>query len=375
MQTIRREIVKICLKNLLIFSPLIIGMVLTNYFIDPGKLYRGHGYEKGIAAILLQGQNVANFNDCDERLVQMYCIKANKEIRDTVILGSSRVLQVGAKNFAGKKFFNHGVAGATLEDYFAIWEMYEQENRPPKTVILGLDPWILNRNNEQERWKSVGTYYYSFMKRMQMGKRFDTFFLSYNLFTFQWKQKMSLFSPSYFKTAFWSFIQQLLDPKKTAKNQKDYFATRLEYLDTNIRLADGTIAMGKDFIRKNLDYDVRMYVKGDRVYSLENFFELDISDRQNFEKFVDYLLKKNIRVIFLLPPYHPFVYAYFKDSSKFRIVEDAETYFRGIAKQKNISIVGSYDPGNIGLTENDFYDGMHPTREAMTRIAKSVITE
>jgi len=373
MKMVKVTIVKSAAKSLLIFSPLILGMILTNYFVDPGALFRGKGYEEGIARILAQGLNVANISDCDERLLQMYYIKNDREAKDTIILGSSRIMQLNANNLSSGKFFNHGVSGASLEDFFSICELYEQKNKLPGTIILGLDPWLLNKNNCQERWQSISIYNYAFMNRLR--HKANTHFFLYDYLTFQMRRSLNLISPSYFKQAIRSFVRRISKLMKFEKIREDYYATGLDNfdadkrLDVDVRIADGTISYGKRYILKSSE-SVKAYVSSIPVYSLGEFYELDKANQQNFEKFIEYLIKKNVKVVFFLPPYHPYVYSYLMNSTQYRIVGDAETYFRTIGNQKHIMVIGSYDPRQCGLVEEDFYDGMHLSREAIVKLSQ-----
>jgi hypothetical protein len=106
------------------------------------------------------------------------------------------------------------------------------------------------------------------------------------------------------------------------------------------------------------------------VYSLGGFYALDDKLRLKFEKFLDYLLDRRIKVIFFLAPYHPYLYDYMANSPKYKIILEAERYFRKKALENNITVIGSYNPGNCGLGEADFYDAMHPKREAVARLLK-----
>ena len=83
---------------------------------------------------------------------------------------------------------------------------------------------------------------------------------------------------------------------------------------------------------------------------------------------MDLILQDGVEVVFFLSPYHPLVYRHLVHSEEYRIVTDVEGYFRSVAAKKGIRIIGSYDPARIGLTESDFYDGMHPKPEAVRRL-------
>lgn len=376
-KVVKIAIIKSIVKNLLIFSPLILGMILVNYFVDPAGLFRGGGYENGIVKIFMQGLNVANASNYNERLLQLCYINADKKPKDTIVLGSSRVKQINADNFNSENFFNHGISCASLEDFFTICEMYEEKNKLPSTIILGLDPWILNKNNDLRQWQFFRDYYFAFINRLQGGKTVDTFFSRYNYLMFEIKQKLNLISPSYFGITIRYLVRHIPELIKTGRIKMDYYPTKLDNanvanrLDVNILVADGTLADGKDSILK-MRADVKNYITHDPVYFLGGFYELDKENQQNFEKFVEYLLKRNTKVIFFIPPFHPYVYKYLMDSTRYQIIAKAETYFRTIGSQKRIKVIGSYDPLQCGLKDEDFLDGVHPTREAVDKLTKFI---
>ena len=75
-----------------------------------------------------------------------------------------------------------------------------------------------------------------------------------------------------------------------------------------------------------------------------------------------------VEVCLFLAPYHPMVFDYLSTSGDYRIVLEVEDYFRSIAQEKDIPLIGSYDPKALNLSEVDFYDGMHPKTEAIHQI-------
>ena len=67
-----------------------------------------------------------------------------------------------------------------------------------------------------------------------------------------------------------------------------------------------------------------------------------------------------------MSPYHP---DFFKriQTERPEILEIEES-FRNIAKKLNIKIIGTYDPNMLGLSVDDFYDGIHPKETALEKI-------
>ncbi len=145
--------------KLSLLAPIFLFVILINYFVDPAHILckTDRSYEEGMAALLLKGLNVADASNYDERLLQEFYIKGLTESdrKEIIVLGSSRAGQICSNLFPLASFFNNSVSGGSLEDYVAITGIYLGKGLLPKEVILGIDPWLFNRNNGQNRWKSI----------------------------------------------------------------------------------------------------------------------------------------------------------------------------------------------------------------------------
>ncbi len=328
----------------------------TNYFVDPAQIFSVGNYEQGVADILLSGNNVANVSNYDERLMQKAYVNNLKRRNDVIVLGSSRSMELRSHLFPGMSFFNHGVSGASLEDYLAIYELYEQREFKPSIVVLGLDPWILNQYHGQNRWKSLRREYLSIVNRLNINadliKSDDE---SIKL--------MELITWPYFKES----IRKLL----WNRNQGKYYATLDKLNDCGEILKDGSRVYDLKFRTKsaaNIKALAISCVSGDSIYSLKNFMCLDKNAMKSLEKFVGYLQDENIRVIFYLPPYHPYVYKFMLESKKHKNIFETENYFKKLADNKGITILGSYNPENACCGVDDFFDGMHPKESCINSI-------
>lgn len=364
-------VIRALIRNVSVFLPFAIGLVSVNYFVDPAQIFNRNHYEQGIAEILLKGSNVADVSNRDERFLQKHYIAGLQKKKDIIVLGSSRSLQIRSASFPKKSFFNHGVSGATIEDYMAIFEMYLEKNMESDVVILGLDPWVLNKNNGQERWESTYDFYERFASKLGLNdKGFSVSFPWQTNEFFRIKKYLQIFSLSYFQNS----ILYLRTETTANKDKKGkYYPTDATDLDVDVLLFDGSYSYKRAYRETSISEALKAakdYAGRETVYSLGSFHELDGKLIFKFEKFLDYLLSKDIKVIFFLPPYHPFLYAYLADSLKYNRIVEAERYFRKVALENNIPVIGSYNPANCGLGEGDFYDAMHPKTEAVARLLK-----
>lgn len=341
----------------------IIGLLAIagfNYRMDPAGMFRSDQYEAGIADIIVSKQNVANLSDYDERLVQKYILEKGAQKLDVLVLGSSRTMQIHGYLFPGQSFFNNSVSSAALEDDIAIFDMYKERNLLPKKVILGLDPWLLNGNNELHAWETLRDQYYAGASYLGIDIKNEKGSASAN--TRQYRKYMELISMPYLKASMDSW-------KKRSKGM--YYPTQETDLPESIRFADG--ALGYPASKRNISVEdahkaAMEFNKNELGKFLGNFDKLDERNMDKFVRFVEYMQNQGIEVVFFLSPYHPLVYENIVNDPKYAAVLKTENYFREFAKEHNIVVMGDYDPTASNLSDDGFYDGMHPKTESINKI-------
>lgn len=337
----------------LFILPVFIAVVVVNYWGDAANLFSGT-YERDIATKIAEGKNVTNIQNCDERLLQKAIISKMTYCPATVVLGSSRVMEIRS-GYAGDSasFFNNGVSGATFEDILAIIQLYENKSCMPQSVIIGLDPWMLNKNNEQIRWKSLNEEYAKKVSAIGLSE------LSGNDAGIVQKAKSllkrgvqlyQLVSPSYFKNSVRSLW---LGSKKV-----EVVAGDLN--NTFTKLSDGSVSYDtayRNVTPQKINQRINDFVSSG-LYSLENFTELDVDNKKKLVALVKYLIDRKVRIEFVLSPYHPAVYKHILQDRKYHMVVAAEKWYVQLATDYNIIIRGTYNP-DVLPHKAVFYDGMH----------------
>jgi hypothetical protein len=325
-------------------SALIISLILisVNFFGDAAKLFDSD-YEKRMANIIFAGDNVTNISNYDERKFQKELISKLEYTPDILILGSSRTMLINNKYFPDQLIFNSSVSGASIEDFISIYHLYKIEGVLPKKIIIGIDPWLFNINNNQVRWKSLLNEYNQFHNKDLVASP------SY----FKYKQ---LLSPSYFQSSI----------KNIGKNTEPY-GTSVDYNVTNTKLTDGSLTYSKTFreaTSSEIEVKVSGYIQGN-IYSIENFNELSPKIIGDFKKLIKDI-KGNSQIEFFLAPYHPTVYEVVKND--YPMVLKTENFINDFAKQNSIQVLGSFNPNIISINEDYFYDGMHLKEKGIMRI-------
>lgn len=361
------------IKKVLYFLPLLFIFLFINIFIDPfGVFHTLEDDDRWIVEQLAQGKNVIYGITPDERLIQKGYIEKMSKMRnnfDIVVIGSSRSMQINSDMFQGKKFFNSSVTGASLQDMIAITEVYKEFEVDINTLVIGVDPWIFNDQNGLERGRLLEPYYYHFLESENLFdlNLFEKIIKQFDSTSFD-KQEIkkkfqALFSLKYFQHAL--FVKEF-----TYESQVHHVAESI-YQEKPVKVYDGSVTNSRDLREKSNDAilaEVNNYIVRGSAYSLDSFQKIDGNLEMQFKVWVEDLTDSGVVVILFLPPYHPVMYDFLINSPTYRIVQDVEHRIREISEMLNIMVVGSYNPEYISFLEPDFYDFMHPRREAVERL-------
>jgi hypothetical protein len=332
------------------FSLLILTFLISvNYWGDSAKIFHS-GYEDEIAKIIFRNRNATNISNYDERILQKKLINKLDVSPYVLILGSSRTMLINSTYFNDKKVINNSVSGASIEDLIAIFQIYKTKNILPEKIILGIDPWLFNENNNQTRWQSLSKEYYRFVNKSSEGKE--------SILNDKVKQ---LFSLSYFQASFRNIPNVII-------GNSDPIATEELYNQSVTKLVDGSFAYGKrmrEASKEEVNNRAQSYIS-DKIYSIEDFKEISPDIIAEFELLYLMILQSDIELSFFLSPYHPIVYeAIEKD---YPIVLQVETVILNLAKENNIKYLGSFNPRILGIDSEGFYDGMHSKEETIKKI-------
>lgn len=341
-------------KFIIISLPVLILLFTVNYFGDAGKIFDSE-YEKEMAEILMNGSYVTNISNYDERVFQKELINRMNNAPEILILGSSRTMLINSTYFPNQTFFNNSVSGASIEDLIALFQIYKERNILPRKLIIGIDPWLLNENNGQTRWKSLEYFYNKYNKKAD-------FSLAKNS-SYKYSE---LFSLSYFQAS----IKAL---PKLFSGTSEPIATQEKYNETNTKLSDGSLVYRADYrnaTQNVINSKIDGYIAGN-IYSIENFETISDDIWTEFQDFIATLRKEHISIEFFLSPYAPIVYD--KIAKEYSNVLQTESLIINFANDKGIKVNGSFNPYNLQFDETYFYDGMHCKEKGIQEILKGQI--
>ena len=343
------------------FIPILSLIICINIYVDPANLLFSEKHMSKIASILIKGYNVEGLYDYDERMLQKEIIKRLEDPLDTIVLGSSRTMQISKKYFPNLKFFNNSVSGATIEDFIAIVQLYKSKKMLPSTIIIGIDPWLFNRNNDQTRWKSLRKEYIQGLNTISYDKR-NSFIEKIEI---NYEKYIEFLSPSYFQYSVSMIV------KNHEKNQ--YCVTSASVSDRPIKLSDGSINYSAEYRLTDLEVVKQKALSEveEEIYSLENFDEIDSDLFYQFDLLIRYLKEEEVDIYFFLAPYHEMSYEYMIGNSNYKLVKEVQSFIHDYGDEKGLSVLGSYNPMDIPCQMGEFYDAMHAKPNCIQKILMS----
>lgn len=333
-----------------------------NYLVDPAGMFNNKKVDLAVS-YLVNGKAVAGLTNFDERIFKKELILQTKEKPETIVLGSSRAMGVRAEFDKDKNSFgNYSVSGANFNDDIALFAVYYDKYKDvPDKVVLAVEPWSLNKNRGDTRWKSLEKEYYEGLKLINFtGEEIKEF----NDISYILEKVKTLISISYLRNSIKDFSKKETMPLKVST---DYAKTSIVLPNGSVQYGDNVNKLKKEYVYKN----AQSYINGGRIYQLDNFNELDKNDIEKFLVFIKYLKANNVEISLYFPPYHPFVYKYIESSDKFKNVLKAENFFFSVAQKENFKTFGSYNPEFCGVDETDFSDGMHLRTTGYEKVFKN----
>ena len=265
---------------------------------------------------------------------------------NSLIVGSSRIMQVNSK-IIDEDVINLSVSGASIEDDVAIiGEAYSKLG--PSKVYIGADPWLINQNNSQDRWRSIDDLYLYWMnviKSFVAGEiHSNETYLKQNLF----ETNESSFLKLFFQKINFSGSVTAMNDSAEAIDKKAY---------------DGLHIYNEKYISKKIDPSSAQFDAAAN-YSMRSF-RFDNQAESKLRLLIKWLTLNEVDVYLVMSPYHPELHKKIaEEENKFNL---AENFFIELSKDLNITALGSYDSLKIGCDGNEFYDALHPKSSCMEK--------
>ena len=342
----------ICL--LLVFP---LAVFSFSYAVDPANVFYDE-YEETLVQILLSGQNAEGVQNMDDRRFLRLYAQQRTAAPHTLVLGSSRAMQITPAVTGSADTFVAGVTGSDLRDVIGAYELFEQQGLAPQTVVLSLEMWYLSAGNLDNR--ALAPEYEAFCTRqgLQPLRTASAELSRYkNFFTF-----------TYFQSAVSYAAQNGLQKQLPTPTGEVYAATP-------VKRADGSYGYEEAFRTRPQAVVDRGAADKQIVDNIAAYFTgVDEGLYAQLDAFVTHLQQQGVQVRLLVSPVHPDYYAYMlQNPQRYATVFDTEERYRQLARNHGLALYGSFDPTAVGASAADFYDEVHPKESALLRYYDTVV--
>jgi len=345
----------------------IILIALTNFIIDPGKVYLKYSfYENEDAAeeyvkkltSSKYGLSIPK-NTWNERNLKKMLAKYPIDY-DCAIIGSSHVMQVSTVRKYNSlqdlcsSMKNLGVSGGSLEDYLALTNVIlNNKKHLPKTIVFGVDPWSL-KLNQDARWSEYKQDYFDMRNKLLLPNESTSSNdkdLIFNLINLQ-----------YFKRSLGVlFTGEILGGSSIQVSEFIYS----NGLTNPVTLPDGSHVYASEYI-KNARQSINK-ISGRHNYKIVQGKFYQPHAVNLFKKLITRLQEKEINVVLLLTPYHHKVWN-IESQPIVEVMKTVENKVRSLAESLEIQVIGSYNPYTVGCLPDEFYDAMHAKSECLSKL-------
>ena len=345
----------------LLLAPILVFMVAFSYNVDCSGLFQGALAPRRIVDLMLDGYDVTNFEQMDERqVVQLYAQDVS-EAPEAIGIGSSRVLQFNRENTGVDSFFNMGVTGADVRDNMTSYYKMVSYGKTPKVLLWSLDPWVFYGSEAAFDERADAELYNEFLTKVLNVPTDYEEPDSVEL----WR---ALADPAYFQGNVHYYFKNRGQAVITDEDGNSIEFNPVEgdpYDQTStIKRSDGSVLYDVAFRNQTVDQIRAQAATACTTFNsvhMEGFDAMSETQMQAFDSFIQYAQSQGTTVILVLSPWHPYLYGYLlTEPDNHKGFFQVENWVRQYAAEHNIPLYGSYDPECIeGLQETDFFDGLH----------------
>jgi hypothetical protein len=348
----------------------LIAVATVNYTANPGKIYPplpiSDSYDrlspKQIIKQLVQSDHgIIVKNDTWNERDLKHALALHPTTARCAVIGSSHIMQISSdrkerslpKNCPS--LINLGVSGASLEDYLALSEAILRNEKPPKVIVFGIDPWSFNFNRDS-RWVRYKQNFFNIKSKLE-GEYHDdnsssTLALMRNLINREYLLRS---------------VQLIRSERRPIKNVQEF--DHQVGLDDPVLLPDGSLIYSGKYMRNAFASKISgihgFGIRGPR-WVTEKAAEL-------FIRLVNHLQQQKFKIIFVLVPYHPAVWN-IAEHSAVTAINVVESKVHEIARLTGSQVIGSYNPSNIGCTADEFFDEAHGKPICLTKLERASVS-
>ncbi len=289
-------------SRLVLLVPILVFMVAFSYNVDRSGLFQGALAPRRIVDLMLQGYDVTNFEQMDERQVVQLFAQDVEQAPEAIGIGSSRVLQFNRENTGVDTFFNMGVTGADVRDNMTSYYKMVSYGKTPKVLLWSIDPWVFYGSEDAFDSRADADLYNEFLTKVL---NVPTDYEEPDKVE-SWK---ALADPAYFQGNVDYYIKNRGQTTVTDDdgNTIEFNPVQGDPYDqtTTIKRSDGSVLYDVAFRTQTADQVRTLAAEACMSFNsvhMEGFDEMSTTQIQAFESFMDYAREQGTTVILVLSP-------------------------------------------------------------------------
>lgn len=342
--------------------PLICFLVITNIYQDPANIF--HDESKEIAESIVDGHAAYSATgNGNEREVKHNLIMVMPDETDCIAVGPSLVMCVNKDIVGSDSFINLGVSGADINDILAQFGLMEIYGKKTKRVILCVDSYSFNESIyavEGARNAPLWPYTEYMLQILNGEEPVPVYFNDGQDIKIQMEQAFSI---SYFQASW----DQVIRNRTYAMSDKRWGVVTEGFDGSKPYYGvDGSWTYAASYQANDINYVLQQCAG----YDIETEFAYDrhISEysKDVFEKLIAYLTNQGIEVELYLCPLAPSLWDRLEvEKSHYAILDELTEFSKEMSNKYDLKITGTYNPYELGIKDEDFYDSRHVRRELM----------
>ena len=336
------------LLKLLGILPLIIGIAILNYTLDSRFIFKTDPRIKNISKQIDQGKFVYSKSEFNQHELVWHLLNEIERHRNIAVFGSSKSMNIRSEHLNSGSFINMHTSGANIIDFLALSNQMLEQEKLPDTLIIEFSPVLFHKGH-----RKLPRKYVSECKKFCRNNNINP--------------------PSTAQTNYREYTSTLFSLSYLFNNVDRIYSGELDVWHENMVEYDpGYYIIRPDGSLWPGPYDNWSQIRRIKAIMNENIDFLTKIKRPNhetklcFRTLLDVLAKNEVNVILYLPPYHPETYVNYVKGHP--LIHQIIEFRDSLILHHDVSYFGSYDPSFFGLSDKDFYDGIHLTDAGMEKV-------
>lgn len=353
----------------------LILIVVSIYTINAWVDVSGMGSQNKVSMLAkkqIEGKTLVSSKAFDQRAWVRSTILERKSCPDLLILGSSTVGALSQDMFKDS-MLNLWLTGPTIEDYEAIYSILSEARCAPKKIVIGIDPWFVNRNMVSDRWKTLIDDYWNYHHQ---GDSFGKYRIVVGRTWSKFKDRLSFITTR-------ESVQLLLKKKSTQNDQIVLVDSKLadvcnsKLLETfpdggrevNLRGSDGHFENCQQFLPSDDEVTkiAETYLSRN-MHNVMDWHEVNMDSINRLHELVG-KFSHGSKVMLVMPPYHPITYDLLLKNG---VIKANLQKMNGELSKFGVEFMNLQNPNEIGCSAQDFDDSHHSSEVCLEKIAERI---